>query len=199
MKKGFSILILLIIPIVCFSQINFGIKGGMAFGYDGNLKNLVTDIKESHAKNNIGWHMGAYSRIHFLNWFLQPEIYFSSMKTDFNSFSQGDFTAHSNRLDIPVLVGHNFLGIGRIYAGPVFSTSLNEGISLKGIKKTKTDDFSLAGQVGTGLDISSFTFDVRYEFGFNDNETKFINKHSGQQFQLEKKQNSLILSIGYKF
>lgn len=199
MKKGFFLLILLLIPSAFFSQINLGIKGGMAFGYNGNVKNLITNIKESYAKNNIGWHMGAFGRINILDWFIQPEIYFSSMKTDFTSISQGDFTAHSNRLDIPVLVGHKLLGLGRIYAGPVFSTSLNEGISLKGIKKTKTDDFSLAGQIGAGVDISPLTFDVRYEFGFNENQTEFINKHSKQRFQLEKKQNSVIVSIGYKF
>ena len=199
MKRYFLVLFLLFFSIVSFAQqVEFGAKAGMAFGYKGNLKRTITNIKESKATDNIGWHAGLFSRIKMERWFIQPEIYFSSMKTNFDNYST-EFTAHSNRLDIPLLFGSNFLQVIRLYAGPVFSTSLNEDISLRGIKKTKTDDFSLAGQVGGGFDLAKLTFDVRYEFGFNESETKFIKKHTGEEFKLEKRQNSLVLSVGYKF
>ncbi|MXO34919.1 outer membrane beta-barrel protein [Apibacter sp. B3889] len=200
MKRLFPILFLLFISIVTYAQqVEFGAKAGMAFGYKGTLKQTVTNIKESKATDNIGWHAGFFSRIKFLEWFIQPEIYFSSMKTNFDYRNDGEFTAHSNRLDIPILFGSKFLEVTRLYAGPVFSTSLNEDISLKGIRKTKTDDFSLAGQVGGGFDLAKLTFDVRYEFGFNKNQTNFIKKRTGEAFKLEKRQNSLVLSVGYKF
>lgn len=200
MKRYFLVLFLLFFSIVSFAQqVEFGAKAGMAFGYKGNLKRTITNIKESKATDNIGWHAGLFSRIKMERWFIQPEIYFSSMKTNFNYNYSTEFTAHSNRLDIPLLFGSNFLQVIRLYAGPVFSTSLNEDISLRGIKKTKTDDFSLAGQVGGGFDLAKLTFDVRYEFGFNESETKFIKKHTGEEFKLEKRQNSLVLSVGYKF
>ena len=200
MKRYFLVLFLLFFSIVSFAQqVEFGAKAGMTFGYKGNLKRTITNIKESKATDNIGWHAGLFSRIKMERWFIQPEIYFSSMKTNFDYNYSTEFTAHSNRLDIPLLFGSNFLQVIRLYAGPVFSTSLNEDISLRGIKKTKTDDFSLAGQVGGGFDLAKLTFDVRYEFGFNESETKFIKKHTGEEFKLEKRQNSLVLSVGYKF
>lgn len=199
MRKSLVTLILFLFWTLTFAQVDLGIKGGMAFGYDGTLKQTITNIKESKAKNNIGWHIGFYSRIHLLSWYLQPELYFSSMKNNFESSTEGSFTTHSNRLDIPVLVGKKILSIGRIYAGPLFSTSINEGISLKRISKTKSDDFSLGGQIGVGADISKLTLDARYEFGFNKSNTNFVNKVTHQEFTIEKKQNSLLLSVGYKF
>ena len=200
MKRLFPILFLLFISTVTYAQqVEFGAKAGMAFGYKGTLKQTVTNIKESKATDNIGWHAGFFSRIKFLEWFIQPEIYFSSMKTNFDYRNDGEFTAHSNRLDIPILFGSKFLEVTRLYAGPVFSTSLNEDISLKGIRKTKKDDFSLAGQVGGGFDLAKLTFDVRYEFGFKKSQTNFIKKRTGEAFKLEKRQNSLVLSVGYKF
>ncbi len=199
MIKKLFVISLLLVSINALAQINLGVKGGMAFGYSGNLKQTITDIKESNAKNNIGWHLGAFMRINISHWFLQPELYYSDMKTEFNSYSEGNFASHSQRLDIPVLAGRKILGIGRIYAGPVFSSSLSEKISLNHIEKTKTDDFALAGQLGTGIDLSSLTFDVRYEFGFTQSQTNFVNKYTNQEFKIEKRPNSLVVSIGYKF
>ncbi|MDR1876904.1 MAG: porin family protein [Flavobacteriaceae bacterium] len=198
MKRNFLILFLLAVSATSFAQVKFGVKGGMAFGYSGSLKQTVTNIKESNAKNSIGWHAGLFGRFTIVKWFIQPEIYFSSMKTDLNS-SEGEFSANYNRLDIPVLAGTKILGIGRLYAGPVFSTTLSEKISLKNIRKTDTDNFSLAGQLGAGVDIFSVTFDVRYEFGFNKTQTNFISNNTEKEFKFEKRPNSLLVSVGYKF
>ncbi|MDR2121786.1 MAG: porin family protein [Flavobacteriaceae bacterium] len=198
MRRNILTLFLLVISMTSFAQVKFGAKAGMAFGYNGSLRQTVADIKESNARDNIGWHAGFFGRITIINWFIQPEIYFSSMKSSFES-SEGSFTAHSNRIDVPVLGGISFLGVGRVYAGPVFSTSLNEGISLKEIRKTETDKFAIAGQLGAGVDIFSLTLDVRYEFGINENQTRFINKHTDTEFELTKRSNSLVASVGYKF
>ncbi len=199
MKKNLFVAILLLVSVTAFSRVKFGIKGGMAFGYDGTLTQTISNIKESSGKNNIGWHAGVFSRISFLGLFVQPELYYSSMKTEFDSTTEGNFSTRTDRLDIPVLAGVKLLGIARLYAGPVFSTSLNEDISLSDFKDVKSDDFSMAGQVGVGVDVSSLTFDVRYEFGFNDNTTEFINTRTNQEFTVEKRPNSLLLSVGYKF
>ncbi len=199
MKKKLFVIALLLVSVTAFSQIKFGVKGGMAFGYDGTLKQTVTNIEESNGNNNTGWHAGVFSRISILGFFIQPEIYYSSMKTEFDTTTDGSFSTHTNNLDIPILGGIKLLGIARIYAGPVFSTTLSDDISLNNVKKLSSDDFSVAGQAGIGVDVSVLTFDVRYEFGFNNNDANYINTITNQAFTIEKRPNSVLLSVGFKF
>ncbi len=150
-------------------------------------------------KDNItGYHVGAFARIKALGLLVQPEGVFTSSggKVEVMQTENGqevktteDFTF--NRLDVPVLVGVQFLKVLRLQAGPVASVLVSGKFQDQNIKNymDKTD---LGWQAGVGLDIGNLTADVRYE---NVNR-KYTNSAQNSSFNVGNQQ--VILSLGIK-
>lgn len=164
------------------------------------------DYTFTNAKDDFksGYLFGAYSRIGlFGNLSLQPELYFSKKSgvTDYTLQSDAGSVSMSEKVtyyswDLPILAHLKIvdLKVVNLYgvAGPVISFKSDDKSKLS----LPTDEFNedrLSGanwnfQLGGGVEVWKFNFDVRYEWGLNDvSKTK-----------LERKSNALMFSLGYR-
>ena len=194
--KKITLFVLLFVSIGFAAQAQFalGIKGGLSSsGVDvKNAKNTFNQLKDSD--NIAGYHLGAFTRVKVSNIFLQPEAYFATSggkleRTDLQTNTVDEVKARFTRLDVPIMVGLNFLKIARVQAGPVASVIVGSKIGDERVKDylNKTD---WGYQVGVGLDISNITLDARYE------NLKRDYTNQGSSFDLSNQQ--IILSLGIK-
>ena len=92
--------------------------------------------------------------------YFQPEVYYSSYKTNTNGVTGADLKKTVNFIKVPVLVGLKFLDLGlfslHIKTGPSLTFKLDDNDGVSG-------NNTFAWQVGTGVDILGFiTTDIRY-------------------------------------
>jgi len=204
MKKLLVILLTVLIAIPAFSQVKFGLKGGAETltvpTYDISTgDNNIVAIKDA----SWGFHAGAFLRFTLFGIYLQPEAVFASNSFEYNvtTIAGTDILSQkSSRLEIPVLIGFK-LGPLRLNAGPSASIQIGSPEALID-DPNFTDMFKGATfgyQAGIGVDLlKKITLDARYGGGLSQ---KFGDAISigGQDFKLDHRQNSFILSIGLMF
>lgn len=187
---------------------NFGIKGGINYNSNGNLKTDITNIRVS-SDQETGYHIGILTEMKLPLWlYLRPELYYTHTNSSYNHNSLGGSNIKGeltmDKIDVPVLLGLRFLKIGRIFLGPSFHYNMNT--KLKGsdiiddLKKISSDDFTVGGQFGLGLELGKLGFDVRWETGLSDSEAKFVHENIDLGgLSIDTSQQQFILSIYYKF
>ncbi len=211
--KKLLLVLTLINSINCFSQNFFwGTKIGIS-STKLNLYNIENNtIKFKNISDvSIGYDLGIFSRISFLGIFVQPEIIYSQINSNFNisnNFSDNydidislrkNNTVKINKLDIPILFGKNFFKITRFNAGPVFSYLINQRNKTgENNHNTEINFFksNIRGQIGTGLNLPFLIIDIRYEFSLN----PIGNKVNIEELTIQSDQriNSFLISIGIK-
>jgi len=176
------------------AQINYGIKGGLNYN--------TTDVAVSGASgvstdSNSGYHAGLWLRIKVpvVGLYLRPEVVYTSLKSD---YSFGTYTL--NKIDIPVLVGMKFLGVGNIFVGPSFQYLLNSDLKVGGIdvSNSLSKDLSIGLQVGLGVEFWKLGVDVRYETGLSKAENSFGDIAS-TLYKIDTQPNQFIVGLSYKF
>jgi hypothetical protein len=205
MKKLFAILVVALISIQAFSQIDFGLKVGAASTtvptYD-----VSTGTSNIDAVKNSQWgfEAGVFLRLALAGIYIQPEVSFASTSFDYNVSSTGvtpsEVAQTFNRLSVPILLGVK-LGPVRLNAGPAASIMIGSPKDL-----VNDPDFeqmyksALWGyQAGIGIDVlKHLTFDARYAGSFGENSGDAVDI-GGQTFQLNYGKSSFILSVGFKF
>jgi len=151
------------------------------------LGDAVDEYESGDAK--YSYHAGAFARITIASFYVQPELYFNSVKGEYVSTngSGQTYEFNKNKVDLPVLFGWK-LGPLRLNAGPVASFNTNTDIDgNQPVEQYKSAIF--AYQAGVGLDISKITLDLRYEGNFSD---------QGSVGNGEFKVNQLLFSLGFK-
>jgi len=204
MKKLLVIVLVVFISIPVFSQINFGIKAGAETStvptYDiATGDNNISALKDA----SWGFHAGVFLRLSLLGIYLQPEAVFATNTFDYNvsTITGTEVLSQTfNRLEIPVLVGFK-LGPLRLNAGP--SASLQIGTPKALINDPNFTEMykgaTFGYQAGIGFDIlKKLTFDVRYGGSLSEKFGDSI-AIGGQDFKLDHRQNSFILSVGLMF
>lgn len=161
--------------------LRFGIKGGVSSTSvkfnNSTWQSVQTSegpmdliVEQGNAK--LGLHIGLFSRIQILGFWLQPELLFTQSRGEF-IYNQVGTSISSvkdqkfNKIDVPIMAGWKF-GPARIGLGPIASIMINESESYNGFSLTNvSNDFKKATfgyQVGVGLDIFKFaTLDLKYE------------------------------------
>ena len=83
------------------------------------------------------------------------------------------FSIEINKIEMPILVGYNFLGPLSIFTGPIFqniisikSESLNFG--------DYTNNLTMGLQIGLRVEVGKFGLGFRFERGFTDNEIEIL-------------------------
>lgn len=176
---------------------HFGIKGGLNFGSTGELSGLFD--RPINADNKVGYHLGAFGHLEFAGLFLQPELVYTRLNTEYErSGNTADYNL--SKLDIPVLLGLDILGPINIKAGPSFQVILDneiDGIAADVEKPENT--FTVGYQLGVGLTLGQLGLDLRYEGAFQENETLGDQTLQDAGFVLDSRPSQWILSLSYAF
>ncbi|WP_321375467.1 porin family protein [uncultured Draconibacterium sp.] len=142
-------------------------------------------------------HWGAFGRVGFDRFYVQPEVYFSKKGGDL-SYDLLDLTGGFDykNVDVPVLLGYKLIKSSmidfRIMAGPVFSfvTDANYPDELDPyLHEEFFNDHLFGVQYGLGIDVLFLTLDARME-------------HSSKIYDdpdlINGKSTSFMISLGFK-
>lgn len=152
-----------------FSQLSFGVKGGVNYDSFGELNPTDLSLENFQSDAKTGFHIGVFGNLDLLTFYLRPELQFSQSVSRFN----GNETIALNKLEAPVLLGYKILGSLSVFAGPSFQYILKEkgtDISLGELE----ENFTVGLQLGTRLKLGRFGLGIRYERGFTDNEVVIL-------------------------
>lgn len=202
------ILMSLITTSLAFSQIKFGLRGGI----NSSKMNSSTEVQTGDFKiecpnySVIGYHVGLISQIELFSFFLQPELLYSSIRNDLDVYdlqSANPDEAISvqqklNRIDIPVLIGFK-LKILKLEVGPVASFVISSNSDLETITEYEMqwNKATIGYQAGIGLDIGKIAIDVKYEGNLSNLGTGINIGNTTTSF--DTRLNQIILSVGLFF
>lgn len=214
MKKLILFLILLgSMSSVNAQFINYGIKGGLNYNSNGDLRTLqgFQDDLKIRSDRETGYHFGVFSEIKLPLWiYIRPELLYTHTKSNYNK-NEYDSNLTINKFDAPILVGMKILHFGRLFAGPVFTylfnTDLDNTDLYDNVKNISSDDFSVGGQIGLGVELGKLGADIRWETGFTDTESRFIGEHTNgyvgsddnATIKVDTRPQQFILSVYYSF
>lgn len=181
MKKYALFFSLMIMATMAYSQIRFGIKGGLVTSSLNEENISILDqggtnrLKLALQDANYGVNFGFLIRAELGSAFIQPELNFRSNSVNFTLDDLGDpggandvLKESYQYLDIPVMLGFR-LGPLRIQGGPQGYFFLNSTSDLFDFNDYDQNfkDFTVGYAVGGGLDIWNLMLDVRYQGSFN--------------------------------
>ena len=204
MKKIILISSLAILFLNSSAQIDFGIKGGLNISNVKASEILTDDYRiNPAASGNLGYHIGGFFRASLVGIFIQPELYFSSISSEYKvedlSGTVGQLVNQKiGRIDVPVLVGVK-LGTFRLGLGPVGSIIVSDQSDLTDITgyEATLKSATFGYQLGAGLDIWKLGIDLRYEGGL----TKLGDQLDigGHTINLDNRVRQIIISLAINF
>lgn len=151
-----------------FAQKGFqlGIKGGVTFNQVyTDAGSLSKNVSQSY-DTKTGYVAGIWGRFGD-KLYLQPELLLAQKGGTIDIQNVGKVKFSYNNLDVPVLVGFQFLKIFRVNAGPVATFKLSEDQKLKDALKDLTSNndaiknASFGYQLGVGVKILGINLDLR--------------------------------------
>lgn len=171
----------------------FGIKGGLNYGSTGDINNFSDAVEDfpkiTEGEAKAGYHFGIFGKIAVSSVFIQPELVYTKLTTDY-----GAFDYNLNKIDLPVLLGVDILGPLNIKAGPSFQYITNNEIENGIFKISDVDkDLTVGYQLGAGLNLGSLGIDVRYEGAFTENTA--FNEEASNNFSIDSRPSQWILSL----
>ena len=199
MKKRtvlFSILFLASITLIN-AQSQFGIKGGLSYNSNGDLKEFGSDVNtiyKNEGKGKSGYNLGFYGKLDLGALYIRPELVYTKTTSEYvlNNGNTEDYKL--SKIDLPVLVGIKVIGPLNVFAGPAFQYYLDndlEGVEISDVK----DEYSVGVNIGASVEIGRFGIDVRYERGLSENEAEWTD--AGETFRLDSRPEQLIFSLSY--
>ncbi|MDB4495879.1 outer membrane beta-barrel protein [Flavobacteriaceae bacterium] len=185
------------------AQLQFGLKAGVNYNSD-SFESVSNDVLNG-AKTKTGIHTGLWLRakLPVIGFYIRPEIVYTELNNSVNyesPFSAPKTTDFKFRkIDVPVLIGKKFLGIGNVFAGPSFQYILSSDFELNDLREVSTESFSLGIQLGAGIELGRLGIDLRWERGLSKTETVFVdNTIFDSNFNFDKRVSQIIFGISYK-
>ena len=177
-----------------FSQFEYGLKGGLNFGSSGDIV-VVTDQlqKEGDLTSKTGYHLGAYSEVYFLMFYLRPEFQYTKLSSQFE-----DDLIDNERIELPLSIGYSILGPISLFLGPIVYYNLSQKANELKLEKIQNTT-SLGLHIGARLKLGALGVDVRYEKGLSTTETKLLSQAgipvSGQ---IDSQKDQFTLGVSFK-
>lgn len=195
MKKLIILLLLTTTTTILSQSAKLGLKGGLNFGSVGDLS-LTSEFINStiSSENQLGYHIGAYGNLKFLGLFIQPELVYTKVNTEFESDNiNGDYSL--SKIDIPVLIGFDIAGPLNIKAGPAFQLIVDNEINGLDIAiEDPENNFTIGYQIGAGIQLGRLGLDLRYEGAFAENNAL---SDTNIGFELDTRPSQWIVSLSY--
>jgi hypothetical protein len=212
MKKLILIAVVILVSIPAFSQINFGLKAGVSTtSLSMPTVKTVTSGTTSFTVDGLtsakyGFHGGAFVRLTFFGFYVQPELLFSTRTNEYtvtNVQTTASYVAKQsfNKLDIPVMLGFK-LGPIRLNAGPAASILINSPKDLitNPDFKNRYNAMTIGYQAGLGFDLfKKLTFDLRYEGSLKKYQNQIEALTGGAKYNLDDRPNAFLFSVGLMF
>ncbi len=212
MRKLLFISFLVLLGLPAYSQIQFGFRAGLGTTdiNPNQITLLSADGREALGlaidDANFSIFGGFLVRITIDDFFIQPELMFSSNGVDYkvDDFTNVGETITTIRtekyqyLDIPVMVGYKagFLRLMLGVEGHVFLNSTSDLFDFQNYDQN-FDGLTLGWQGGLGVDISRFMIDLRYQGNFSKFGTHI--RFAGNEYQFDESPSRLMLSLGILF
>lgn len=204
MRKTISLVAVLFAFIfIANAQFDYGIKAGLSFNTNGELKNFINDVEkviDTKGSAKTGFNVGFYSKIDLGPVFIRPELVYTRTTSEY-TIDQHKSNFNTSRLDLPVLLGVELVGPLAIMAGPAFQYTLNNDFTAKELKYSNIKNKFTAGlNIGLSAHFGKLGVDARYERGFSKNEVSFINKNitDTSKYTLDSRPQQFIVSLSYK-
>lgn len=237
MKKTFLLMAtLLMMGSVAFAGDNLGLAIGAKVGYQTARLSTHKDAIKADFSNHFT--VGLFGRVNIGHFYVQPEVLYFKTSNIFdvtvtgtgtnNLFNlptgaQTNITLNTMNLQVPVLIGYEFLDLGvvslRAQVGPTANfvlsskTLYDKTYSINGVDNniednTTDEDFdpktiAWGVQAGLGADVLGFlTLDINYNFGLSKVFKTLNNTSLGQTFDFSNidktKQNMFMVTVGIK-
>lgn len=191
--KKIILIALLLIGGTTIAQ-TYGIKGGLNYGATGDYQTVsegFEDATTTEGKSNTGFHLGGFAKVGFLGFSLQPELVYTSLTTDYDTFEY-----KLNKIDAPVLLGMRIIGPLEVKAGPSFQYILNNKIENSDLEFSDVEnDITMGYQLGAGISFGKLGFDVRYEGAFGENTA--FRETATERFTIDSRPSQWIFSLMY--
>ncbi len=183
------------------AQVSFGLKGGVNYNSE-SITNASANVFEG-AESKTGYHAGIWLRfkVPVVGLYIRPELVYTNLKSDVlykptNATTAYNTTYNFQKIDIPVLLGKKFFGIGNVFIGPSFQYILSSDFSADSISDIDAKGFTVGLQFGGGIELGKLGIDVRWERGFNTIESKFIDNNENVTF--DTRIDQIIFGLSYK-
>jgi hypothetical protein len=202
MKKSITVvLIIFLFTAVTFAQSTYGLKAGISYNSNGDLKEFINEIQtinDNKGSGKSGYNIGLFGKLDFGSIYIRPELIYTKTTSEYllNSVNE-EFKL--SKIDAPVLLGVELIGPLNIFVGPSFQYILKNDFNGFDFE-TIENDFTVGFNLGASIELGRLGFDVRYERGFKKNEISFIDKNimdASRTFSLDSRPEQLILSLFY--
>ena len=203
MRKIFLIACFILGLQATYSQIDFGIKGGI--NYNSKSIKDVSDDVFSGAKSKTGFHAGVWSRfkLPLVGLYIRPEVVYTQLSNEVvftSSNIESKTTSYDfQKIDIPILVGKKVFKVAQIFVGPSFQYILDGDFDANDISEVNSDGFSLGLQFGAGVELGKLGLDVRWERALSDTESSLIDNNTSESINFDTRVNQIIIGLSYKF
>ena len=179
------------------AQVGFGVKGGVNYNSE-SITNASSDVFEG-AESKTGYHAGIWLRFKapVVGVYIRPELVYTSLKSEV--LYKGATTSYNfQKIDIPVLLGKKFFGVGNIFIGPSFQYILSSDFSINDLSDVDAKGFTVGLQFGGGIELGKLGIDVRWERGFNGIESKFLDVSTDTNVTFDTRIDQIIFGLSYR-
>lgn len=145
---------------MAFSQLEYGIKGGLNFDSAGKITKLNDDvISKGDLKSESGFNLGVYAQVDVLIFYLRSELQYTKVKRSFE-----DLNITTSRLELPVSLGYRVLGPLSFFGGPTVFYNLSNKTNIDSFNSLK-NKLNFGYHLGVRFNLGSVGADIRYEKG----------------------------------
>lgn len=181
------------------AQNGFGVKAGIGYNTNGELKEFFNDtqtIIDDRGKGKTSFNVGIFGKISLGNLYLKPELVYTQTTSEYVLNAQ-NLKYKSDKIDLPILLGVNVFGPLHIFAGPSFQYFINndlENLNYASIEK----DYAMGVSFGASMEYEKFGFDIRYERGLTNNEVEFLGINPAYKYRLDTRPEQIIFNLSYQ-
>lgn len=189
MKNILSIFFILI-PNIIFGQLDYGLKFGVNLNNSSDISIISQDFDPNISKKDYdGYNVGGFISLEGLLTDLRGELQYVKIKNS-NDLVQ-------ERIEIPLTLGYKVLPFLSLFIGPSFHYVLDEKSSTFLIDDIE-DKTTMGLNIGTRLYLGKIQFDLRYERGLNDMETKIINQNNLGIARVDSRKSLVSFGVSFK-
>tara|TARA_B100000809_G_scaffold264657_1_gene321099 strand:+ start:25721 stop:26380 length:660 start_codon:yes stop_codon:yes gene_type:complete len=200
------------------AQISYGLKAGMNIDANGEASKQIefpAGISLDTKSNNGGFHAGAWLRVKvpIIGLYVRPELIYTDLTSEYTlnitepntGITESTGIEYSlTKIDMPVLLGLKFLGVGNVFLGPNVQYLLSSELKSDFSSDDSIDEeLSIGLVIGAGVEFWKLGLDVRFETGFVSPQSTTIPTSEDianiANSLTSQKPNQVIIGLSYKF